>query len=266
MVIFFYPGSKERTIVKAIFYRMGKKTATIFKAVTSFFLYLGHLTHNMLFSWRRIAWRSTVLKNLDAGANLVVPLVFASVLIGFSLTASINYLLAQYGLQNQVLLTAQNILIRNIAPLLIGFVLCVNAGLALIDTNHPSLHKPPHEVMTETIIPLIISINGTALLLYVYIIFAFFLTIIGTFNYFIQGNTTGYLLKLEGIVNPYNLLSSLANTVLYATLAGFLAGHYYYAVSMKRLSTQKAVSLIISRGLFWLVAVSVFFKYFFSSL
>lgn len=228
-----------------------------------FFQYIGLLIHKSLFFWQKIEGRNTLLKSLNSGSKLALPLILVVILIGFSLTLSINYLLSQYNLQHRVILIAQNILIRDIAPLLISFVLCASAALMLIDAHHPSLHHPPEQVMLHTTIPLIVSMNCTAILLYIYIAATLHLTIIFTVYFFIEGNITAYLLNLGTMINKSSLVISFINTVIYASIASIIAGFYYFEVSIRGLSTQRAVSKIITRGLFWLIGISVLIKYYF---
>lgn len=265
MVIFFYWRSKERTIITPFFRHIGRTTAKTYRGTLYFFQYIGLLTHKLLFSSTSIEVRATLIQSLNAGNRLVIPLILAAALIGFSLTYSINYLLAQYNLQHRVILIAQNILMRDVMPFLISFVLCVSSGLMLIEAHHPSLHRTPEVVMSKITIPLILGAMFTAALLYIYIAVTLHVTIIFTVYYFIEGNIISYLMNFGTFINKESLLISLVNTMIYASLASLVAGFYYFEVSIRGLSMQKAVSRIITRGLFWLIGVSVFIKYFFPS-
>lgn len=241
----------------------GKKTTANWQALIFFFQFIGDLSSNLLGNWPNIIWKRTFISTLKAGTAIVLPLILVSMLLGISLTFSIHYILAPFNLQNKALFIAQNSLIRDFAPLIIGFVLCVQCGLNLIDAKHPSLHQPLQKVLLETIIPLIFSINFTALLLYAYISVSFYISVFFTFYYFLHSNTHEYLLKLSGIINPIELLSSLSKTVIFATIGSITAGYYYYDVANRVIPTRKAVSRIITRGLFWLVIISVLLKIYF---
>ena len=194
----------------------------------------------------------------------MLPLVIITMLMGISLALSIHFILARYNLQNEALFIAQDSMIKDIAPLPIGFVLCVHCGLNLIDKNHPSLHQPPQTVLLETIIPLIVAMNITAILLYTYVCSAFYTSVFLAFNYFLHTNTDEYLIKLSRIINPLDIGLSIGKTMLLATIASFIAGYYYYDVALRVLPTRKAVSRIITRGLFWLVVISVLIKVYFT--
>ncbi|KTC69441.1 ABC transporter permease [Legionella birminghamensis] len=242
------------------FFHTGKKFFNLQRAITLFFIYLGHLSYIFIFKWQDVRWKHTILNTLHAGSVLVFPLIILSGLIGTSLAYSINYILAPFNLQNQALFIAQSTIIRDMAPLPIGFIFCVQCGLNLINPDHPSLNHTPDRVMLETILPLIVGVNITAMLLYTYISATFFLSVFLTFSYLLHMSTDEYVLRLSEIINPADVITSLVKTILYATIASYTAGYYYYYVTNKVMPVRKAVSRIITRGLFWLVVISVLVK------
>lgn len=73
-------------------------------------------------------------------------------------------------------------------------------------------------------------------------------------------STDEYLLRLSEIINPADVITSLIKTILYASIASYTAGYYYYYVTNKVMPVRRAVSRIITRGLFWLVVISVLVK------
>lgn len=243
-----------------IFQRSGEAVVSFYRSLVFFFLFLGHFFFCLVFKPWKIHWGNGLMNALRAGSALVLPLIVTSMLIGLSIAFSIHYMLASFNLQNQAMLIAQNTVIHDLAPLTIGFVLCAQCGLNLIEFYHPDLHQKPQKVLYETIIPLIAGINSTAMLLYTYITLAFLSSVYLTFYYFLQVNTEEYVLRLSSSINFNDLLSSIGKTILYATIASFTAGHYYYDVAKRILPTRKAVSRIITRGLFWLITTSVFLK------
>jgi len=247
-----------------IFKQTGRKTEQIYHSILIFFQFFGQLIYNLLFNWNAILWQNTVISTLRAGAWIFIPLSILSMLMGMSLTLSIHYILSRFNLQNQAMFIAQNTIITDFSPLPIGFVLCVQCGLNLINSDHPSLHHTPEKVILETIIPLIAGINCTAILLYAYVSFSFFLSIFFTFYYFLQTNTDEYLLRLGSIIRPIDIIISIGKTMIFATIASLTAGYYYYDVAKRVIPTRKAVSRIITRGLFWLIVISVLIKIFFS--
>lgn len=248
-----------------LFRHTGEKTSALADSMVFFFLFLGHFFYNLIVNCYKIHWHNTFRITLRAGSIIVLPLIIVTMLMGISLALSIHYILARYNLQNQALFIIQDSMIKDIAPLPIGFVLCVHCGLNLIDVNHPSLHQSPQTVLLETIIPLIVAINLTAMLLYTYVATAFYVSVFLAFNYFLHTNTDEYLLNLSRIINPIDISMSIGKTMLLATIASFIAGYYYYDVAIRVLATRKAVSRIITRGLFWLVVISVLLKVYFSN-
>ncbi|OGV49185.1 MAG: hypothetical protein A3F46_04460 [Legionellales bacterium RIFCSPHIGHO2_12_FULL_42_9] len=181
-------------------------------------------------------------------------------LIGMALTVGIHLTLARFHLQQQAMVIIQTTMLRDIAPLPIGFVLCVHCGLNLIEKNHPSLHQSPKVVLLETIIPLFAGINIAALLLYTYVFISFLFSAYITSYFILETNTDEYLLRLSQIINPDEAIESLVKTVVYATTASLIAGYYYYAVASEVMPTRQAVSRIITRSLFWLIVISVGLK------
>lgn len=244
----------------AIFKHTGRKVNEAFDAFVFFFQFLGELTSRVLRHARRIVWAPTIIANLQAGAIIVSPLIILSLLIGMAVTLSIHLTLSRFNLQHQATFILETTLLRDLAPLLIGFVLCVHCGLNLIDKNHPSLHKPPIVVLLETIIPLFAGINICGLILYTYVFTSFILGAFFTSYFILQANTDEYLLRLSEIIEPVDWLASLVKTLVYATIASFIAGYYYYGVASNVITTRQAVSRIITRSLFWLMVISGLFK------
>lgn len=240
--------------------RYGKRGVDFFWSIRFFFQFLGHLTYTLIYNFRRIAWKHTLAITMGAGSSLVLPLMIVSVLIAIFMALSIHNMLSMYNIQNKALNLIQDAVIRDIAPMPIGFVLCVHCSFNLIDKEHPSLHKSPQIVLRETIIPLIVGINFNAVLLYTYVIFAFFVGTYFTFHTLVHANMDEYLLRLNESIKPSDVLLSVAKTMLLATIASFIAGYYYYDVAIRVLPVRLAVSRIITRGLLWLVVFSVLLK------
>ena len=244
----------------SLFKHTGKKSSELAESVIFFFQFLGALTDQIMNHWSRVIWHHTVSANLRVGASLVLPLVLISVLIGMAMALGIHVILAPFHLQQEAMIIAQTNLLQDLAPFTIGFVLCVHCGLNLIDTNHPSLNHPPYLVIRETIIPLMVGINITALSLYTYVYAAFILSVYFTSSFIVHTNTSEYLFRLAKIINTHELISSLIKTLGYTTLASLIASYYYYGVAYKIMTTRAAVSRVITRSLFWLIVISVLFK------
>ena len=249
-----------QSMASTFFKNFDKKTYEFIRPFPFFFQFLGESVSQLLRHGNRVAWRNTIITNLQAGSSLVIPLILISMLIGMALTVSIHFTLARFHLQEQAMVIIQTTMIRDIAPLPIGFILCVHCGLNLIEKDHPSLHQPPKVVLLETIIPLFAGINITALLLYTYVFTSFLCSVFITSYFILETNTDEYLLRLSQSINPLEIIDSLIKTFIYATIASLIAGFYYYAVANNAISTRQAVSRIITRSLFWLIVVSVLFK------
>lgn len=243
-----------------VFQNTGKKATELYRAFIFYFSFLGHLIASVFLHSNAIVWRPTFTTTLIAGGWIVFPLIVVSVLIGMSMALSIHYILAPFHLQHQAIIIAQTTMLHDAAPLLIGFVLCVHCSLNLINPKHPSLKHSPQDVLLKTIIPLIVSINCTALLLYIYVTLSFLIGVYFTFYYFLQININEYLAGLNDIIYSSDIVGSVAKSLLFATIASVTAGYYYYDVASRILSTRTAVSRIITRGLFWLVVISVLIK------
>ena len=238
--------------------RLNAKAAEFGHSIVFFFQFLGHLFYALTHNFKKVTWGSMMYPTLRSGYLIVFPLMIMSMLIGMSLTLSINHTLARYNLQHEALRIAQTNILRNIAPLPIGFVLCVQGGLNLIDRNHPSLHLPPDKVLWETIIPLIAASGLTGLILYTYVFASFICSIFLTFYYILELNINEYLVRLDNIIDPFELSISLIKTFLYAMIASAITGFYYYDVAIRVIPIRKAVSRTITRGLFWMIVTGVF--------
>jgi hypothetical protein len=58
------------------------------------------------------------------------------------------------------------------------------------------------------------------------------------------------------------LLISILKTLCYCTIVGLTTGYYYYEVAIHDIAVRRAVSRIITRGLFWILVCSAYFKLF----
>ena len=243
-----------------IFKHAGKQTTLISRSIIFFFQYLGELTDCIINRWSNVVWHHTVKSNLYVGATIVIPLIIITMLAGMSLAYSIHVVLTPYHIQDKAMIIAQTTLLRDFAPFTIGCVLCVHCGLNLIDKNHPSLNHPPRFVILETIIPLMVGINFTAVSLYTYVFSSFLLSVFITSYYIVHANMAEYTFRLAELINIHEIVSSLLKTLAYTTIASLVAGYYYYGVASKIITSRAAVSRVITRSLFWLIMVSVLFK------
>ncbi len=249
-------------MISTILKKTGKKTYQLVETFFFFFEFLGALISQLLRHGNKVTWRKMIVANLHFGTSIVIPLILISMLIGIALTVSVHLTLARFHLQQQAMVIVQTAMLRDIAPLPIGFVLCVHCGLNLIEKDHPSLHQEPKIILWETIIPLFAGINIAALLLYSYVFTSFLFSAYISSYFILESNTDEYLLNLSQLINPCQAIESIVKTLSYATTACLVAGYYYYAVASEIIPTRKAVSRIITRSLFWLLLLSVALKLF----
>jgi ABC-type transporter Mla maintaining outer membrane lipid asymmetry permease subunit MlaE len=242
------------------FHATGKKIVDTYHAILLFCLFLGYLLAHLFGQWRAISWRPAFKRSIYEGVRIVNPLIVVSLLLGISLTLSAHYLLLGLRVHNQVMELVQTIIIRDVIPFPIGFVLCVACGLNLIDTQHYRLKHTPREVILKQVIPLLFGLNITALLLYSYVAISFLLGIFLTSYYFLEINTQVYWLRLNDSIQLKDIVDSLFKTIIYASIAALTTGYYYFDVAKRELTHRLAISRIITRGLFWLIVASVLLK------
>ncbi len=147
-----------------LYHSLGYKTTRLLRAFIFFFVFFGHFFYCLIGKFTHIHWKSSFLGVLRAGSKLVIPMMLVCMLIGTTMAISIHYFLTKYNLQNQAMYLVQNMIIRDLVPIIIGFVLCVHCSFNLIDEYHPSLNRSPDQVMLETIIPLVVGVGFTALI------------------------------------------------------------------------------------------------------
>ncbi|STX43760.1 ABC transporter permease [Legionella donaldsonii] len=244
-----------------VFRRTGFNVIKFIASVTLFFHFIGHLWHCMQdFLWGRsvISWERIIKTIYRSGAKLAIPLLFISALMGMSIATNLHHILNKYHLQHKALLIVQNLLTRDFVPLLIGYVLCVQSSLNLITARVTKLHRVPQEVLLDYILPIIIGINITALLLYTYTVAAFIFSVYLTFHFVLGISTHEYLLHLAGSITFVEIFISILKTSVYCTIVSLIVGYYYYDVAVRNISVRQAVSRIITRGLLWLTAFSLY--------
>ena len=119
-----------------VFRRCGFYVGKLVDACTLFFRFMGHLYCSIidtLLGRLSISWFKIVKTIYYSGARLVIPLMFINTFIGISLILKIHTILAQYNLEHEARLIAQNILTRDVVPFLIGVLLCIQSALNLIN-------------------------------------------------------------------------------------------------------------------------------------
>jgi len=252
---------RER-LMTHIFQLLGTKTTNFFDGVFNFFRFLGHISYSFAsgVASSHKEYRRQIAQTLQYGANIVLPLSLVCMILGLSLALSTHLMLSRFNLQQQAMFIAQNTLIHDIVPILIGFVLCAQTALNLIEEKHPVLKSDKEHIVAELIIPLIIGNAINAILLYTYITTALLVSIFITFHYIVNTNISEYMLRLSDTINYQDILWSIGRTLLDTTVASLTAGYYYYALAERRISMRHGVSRILLRGLFWLIMISGIIK------
>lgn len=246
-----------------VFHNLGYYATGYFNAIKLFFCFLGHLfctATNILLRRQPFTWRRMALTIYYTGAKLVIPFVILSGFIAIGMVLTVYDILSRYNLQDEVLYTLQDLLTVDLIPLMIGIALCLQSAIAITGIDLNQLRNMPHETMQEHIVPMVIGLNLTGLLLYTYVMTAFFTTIYLTYCFIIQTNTQEYLFKLTEIMTPNKFLFSLLKTSFYSTIASLTMGYYYYQVAVNNITLQQGISKMISRGLLWLAFTSVYLK------
>ncbi len=182
--------------------------------------------------------------------------------MAMSLAVSSFLILNNFHLQDKALGIAQTLLLQDILPLLIGFVLCVQVSLNIINARIKitKLQRTPQEVILEYILPIIIGVNITGLLLYIYLLVAIFMSLFITFYNLLNMNADMYIMELERNATVVSVSYSLVKTLLYCSIVSLTAGYYYYMVATRHVPVRRAVSRILTRGSLWLTISSVYIK------
>ncbi|WP_298624632.1 ABC transporter permease [uncultured Legionella sp.] len=248
-----------------VFKKTGFYAFRFFKSIFFFLSFIGHLAHsckNIVTRHLNISWQNVWKILYYSGVSLVVPLVIVSALMAMSLAVSSFLILNNFHLQDKALGIAQTLLLQDILPLLIGFVLCVQVSLNIINARIKitKLQRTPQEVILEYILPIIIGVNITGLLLYIYLLVAIFMSLFITFYNLLNMNADMYIMELERNATVVSVSYSLVKTLLYCSIVSLTAGYYYYMVATRHVPVRRAVSRILTRGSLWLTISSVYIK------
>jgi ABC-type transporter Mla maintaining outer membrane lipid asymmetry permease subunit MlaE len=249
-----------------IFNRIGINTTRFMHSIILFFVLFGHLCHSIkdvICGRKSISWFGIVRILFYSGAILVIPLVIICGLIGMSLSLNAYSILYPFNLQNKALPISQDLLTKDLIPLIIGFVLCVQSSLNIITARIKitKLKRTPDEVILEYVLPIMIGINLTGLLLFTYTIVAIFISLYFTFHYLLDTSTHEFLIHVGHSVTITALIYSVIKTFLYCSIVSLTAGYYYYQVAVSQISLRRAVSRIFTRGSLWLTLISVYWKF-----
>ncbi|MCL9685862.1 ABC transporter permease [Legionella maioricensis] len=248
------------------FKQTGFHVIRFFKSISFFFSFIGHLCHsckNIVTRHLAISWPNLLKVLYYSGVSLAIPLIIISSLMAMSLAINSYQIFSKFNLQGQALSIAQTLLVQDFLPTLIGFVLCVQVSLNIINARIKitKLQRTPQEVILEYILPIIIGVNITGLLLHTYLIGVTFLSLYITFHHILNISTQIYLVDIRRTLTVLFFMTSVAKTLLYCSIVSFTAGYYYYQVATRHVPLRRAVSRILTRGSLWLTLSSVYIKF-----
>lgn len=249
-----------------LFYQTGLYVTRLLKSIGLFFVFFGHMCHStiiILFGQLSMTWSNVVRVLFHSGAALVMPLAFISGLMTVSVTISSYLILSRFNLQQKTLSIVQDSLTTDLLPILIGFVLCIQSSLNLINARI-KITKRQHsteEVIQDYVLPIMIGIGITALLLYTYVLAAIIACLYMTFYYLYSLSPHEFVLQIAQSITPDEVAYSLFKTLLYGNIVSLSAGYYYYQVAVSQIPMRRGVSRILTRGTFWLLISSLALKF-----
>lgn len=247
------------------FKELGHSTVWFIGSIRIFFRFLGHFFSSFfrcLTGSQSVSWSVFIKTVYLSGAHLLLPIMIISFLLGLSISLSLFSILNEINRGGNALSITQNIAISNLTPLLIGIMLSIQSSLNLINANIHKLHHTPDEVMCELIIPITISLFVNGLLLYIYSLFTFLVTIYATFQFIINLDTSDALLHLASIVSIYDVLYSIFKLLIFCCIITLVIGYYYYEISIREVSLRTAVSRIMTRSLSFIIFFGVYLNIF----
>lgn len=248
------------------FRELGHSSLWFLDSIRIFFTFLGHFFSGFFHCMAgrlAIGWSSLVKAVFLSGARLVFPIVIISSLLGVSISLSLFSIFSEIHMDDKALPIAQKVVISNLAPLLVGIILSIQSALNLINANVHKLHHTPDEVMCEYIIPITISIIMSGVLLYIYALFTFLVTIYATFHYILNVDISYNMLQLANSISIYSLLYSVFKVLIFCNIIALVVGYYYYEISIREISLRKAVSRIMTRSLLLVIFFAAYLNIFY---
>lgn len=130
----------------------------------------------------------------------------------------------------------------------------------LINTGLEHYDKKPEEFILSHIWPIIIGINITSLLLYVYLVASIFLSFYLSFHFLFGYTTNEFWIYILNAATAFDLIYSFVKTLILCIIIGFSAS-YYYEAAIRKVDLRKSVSRILTRSSFWLIITSMYITY-----
>lgn len=244
-----------------VFRRFSKHIITFLHSLELAFRFLGHLvdsTIKVIFGKLSIDWPNTLEMIYYSGARLVILLSFIGILLGATVSQTVYALLKPFQLHQRVLPIVQNILTHEILPVLIGFILCIQAALHMVNTRLEHYQENPEAIILAQVLPIIVGMNIASLLLYVYLVSAIFFSFYLTFHFMLGFTNNEFLSYVVSSTTLFDLIYSVVKTLILCIIVGLTSGYYYYEASIRHIYLRKAVSRILTRGSFWLIIASMY--------
>jgi ABC-type transporter Mla maintaining outer membrane lipid asymmetry permease subunit MlaE len=248
-----------------VFNRFGVYITRFSYSFILFFSFLGHLCYgakDFLSGRLSVSWSNVIKIVYYSGAALIIPLIIVNGLIAMSLGLNAHIIFSQVHLQHKALAVSETLLVQDLLPLLLAFVLCVQVALNLI-THRVKITKHGQsieEVMLDYILPIMLGIYLAIFCLYVYIFLSTFASLFLTYHYLVGITSKEYFYQVIRNINMLEIIYSLTKTLIYGTIVSLTAGYYYYQSAVNQMGARKAVSRILTRGAFWLAVASVYGK------
>ncbi|MBI2786756.1 MAG: ABC transporter permease, partial [Legionella longbeachae] len=121
--------------------------------------------------------------------------------------------------------------------------------------------KNPDDFISTHVWPIIIGINITSLLLYIYLVTSIFVSFYISFHFLFGYTTNEFLIYILNSTTVFDLIYSFVKTLILCIVIGFSASYYYYEAAIRKINLRKAISRILTRSSFWLIIVSTYIKY-----
>ncbi len=247
-----------------VFHRFGFYFSRFIYSIIYFISFIGHLFHSwieLLLHRFHFSWVNLIKIMYYSGVRMVLPLTLINGLLTFSIGISIYSILKPFMLQNKAFSITQSLLTQDLQPLVLGFVICIQSALNLINARIKTYRRSPQEVILEYILPAIVGMTFTVVLLYIYTIATIFISLFFTFHHIFTLSSHEFILLLSSNVSLGDLIHSFFKTLIYCAIVSFTAGFYYYEVAMEHLSLRRAISRIVTRGSIWLAVASVYMRF-----
>ncbi|WP_019217762.1 ABC transporter permease [Legionella tunisiensis] len=170
------------------FRRFGINVINSINSIVLVFRFLGHLLYSLIciISGKvSVGWSNAIEFMYYAGVRPVTSLVLICLLIGITVSQAVYFLLQPFNLHQRILPTVQNILTHEILPIVIGFILCIQVALHLINTRLEEHNRNPEDFILTHVWPIIIGMNMTSLILYVYLVSSIFSALILAFIFYL---------------------------------------------------------------------------------